>query len=167
MWIKKAVNRVKERWIVKTAVRCIAYCPCANRMQLNKFHPRNRERKSLQNLCTKSFSQLAEFEVVPPNVIDLLEQFFYHLHNFSQDKDTIEVRYKRFITQTKHKINPETHPSTKDEFFSHIKRSNCIILMMKSGCKLYLATLLPQDHGWLLIEDVNALMLVFCVLMYV
>ena len=53
MWIKKAVNRVKERWIVKTAVRCIAYCPCANRMQLNKFHPRNRERKSLQNLCTK------------------------------------------------------------------------------------------------------------------
>ena len=103
---------------------------------------------------TDALSLLGEFEVVPPNVIDLLEQFVCHLYNFlyvsPEDKYINEVRYKRFISRTKKKINPETLPPTKDECFLHLKRSNYTALIMKSAFQLHPVTLLPQDHGWLL-----------------
>ena len=98
-------------------------------------------------IYTDAFSLLGEFEVVPPNVIDLLEQFVCHLYNFSEDKDINEVRYKRFINRTKKKINPETLPPTKGEFFVHLKRSNYTALIMKLTFQLQPVTLLPQDHG--------------------
>ena len=66
---------------------------------------------------TDALSLLSEFEVVPPNVIDPLEQFICHLYNFPEDKDINEVRYRRFISRTKKKIDPDTLPLTKDEFF--------------------------------------------------
>ena len=43
---------------------------------------------------TDAFSLLGEFEVVPPNVIDLLVQFICHLHNLPEHKDIDEVDTK-------------------------------------------------------------------------
>ena len=53
-----------------------------------------------------------------------MEQFVCHLYNFPEDKDINEVRCQRFISQIIKKINPETLPSTKNEFFLPMKRSN-------------------------------------------
>ena len=72
---------------------------------------------------TDAFLLLGDFELVPPNVINLLEQFVCQLYNFPEDKDINEVKYQRFISQTKKKINPETLPLIKNEFFLPIKRS--------------------------------------------
>ena len=99
---------------------------------------------------TDAFSLLGEFEVVPPNVIDLLEQFLCHLYSFPEDKDINEVRYKGFISLTEKKINPEIIPPIKDEFFLHIKRSNYTALIIKSAFQLHPVARLPQNHGWLL-----------------
>ena len=70
-------------------------------------------------ICAGAFSLLAEFEVVPPKVIDLLEQFVCHVYDFSEDKDINEVRYQRFIRRSKKKINPETLSPTKKNFPTH------------------------------------------------
>ena len=47
---------------------------------------------------TDALSLLGEFEVVPSNIINLLETFVCYLYNFPEDKDINEVRYKRFIS---------------------------------------------------------------------
>ena len=75
-------------------------------------------------IYTDAFLLLGDFGVVPPNVIDLLEQFVCHLYNFPEDKDISEVKYQRFISRTKKKINPETFPPIKDEFLLPTKSSN-------------------------------------------
>ena len=108
-----------------------------------------------------------------------------------------EVRYKRFISQTKRKINPETVPPTKDEVFTHktiklhcianeinIPIAPCFLKIMVDcktteklkyngwishsfhhpWVKLHLASVRKLD---VVIEDVNALMLAFCVVMYI
>ena len=98
-------------------------------------------------MYTDAFLLLGEFKIVPPNVIDFLEQFICHLYNFQENKDINEVRHKRFISQTKKKINPETLSPTEDELLLHTKRSNYAALIMKSAFQLHPVKLLPQDHG--------------------
>ena len=105
-------------------MRGIAWATCINPMRLNKFLPRNWERKNFKifeqnEICAGAFSLLAEFEVVPPKVIDLLEQFVCHVYDFPEDKDINEVRYQRFIRRSKKKINPETLSPTKKNFPTH------------------------------------------------
>ena len=106
-------------------------------MLFNKFYGIGKEKAYKifeQNyVYTDALSLLGEFEVVRPNVIDLLEQIVCHLYNFLENKDINEVRYKRFISRTKKKINPETLLPTKDEFFLQLKRSNYSALIMKSA----------------------------------
>ena len=47
---KRQLFGLKNDGIFKRDMRGIAYAPCINWIRLNKFHPRNRERKILQNL---------------------------------------------------------------------------------------------------------------------
>ena len=75
-----------------------------------------------------------------------MEQFVCHLYNFPEDKDINEVRCQRFISQIIKKINPETLPSTKNEFFLPMKRSNYEI-KDEISIPITPRTLLPQDHG--------------------
>ena len=49
---------------------------------------------------TDAFSLLGEFEVVPPNVIDLLVQFICHLHNLPNTKISMKS-----IQKTQNQLN--------------------------------------------------------------
>ena len=121
-------NNHKFPIVLKTVAIIIFWPTTCKRMRPSKFHPWNWERKRLQNLWTKwdLYRSIFTFRWVwsCPTKCHRSYGAVCHLYNFPEDKDINEVRCQRFISQIIKKINPETLPPTKNEFFLPMKRSN-------------------------------------------